>query len=669
VKVSGKLWRRTASRDVAGDTLIVRRAHPRSMAAFVVAMALLCGLAFVASTSPALAAPSGTPDGGTVQVDGRVNAILPVGDRIYLGGEFTHVNGVQRNYLAAVDASTGQLTSWAPSANARVRALAASPDGGRIYAGGSFSQVNGLARWRLVSLDAATGTVDPNWKPTADSGVHTLAIYGNRLYVGGSFLSIDGQSRRQLALLDRTTGTVDPGWTPAANGNFVRSLVVSPDGSKVYAGGDFTGISGQARPYLASLDANTGVPDGSFRPPSPNGEIFGLALSGGRIFTAEGGPGGAMAAYDAATGARAWRYSADGDAESITTLGNRVYVAGHFELVGSQARDAFAAFDPTTGALDPNWTPVAEPVGTDVWALASDAPRGRVYAGGDFTGISGQDRQRFAQFSDPLVGPGTTSPETTIVSGPSGAVNTASASFTFSSSTAGSTFECSLDNATFQSCTSPQGYTGLADGQHTFAVRATDTAGNTDPTPATRNWTVDTLVPAAPAITSPQENGLVGASFTLSGTAEPNAKIEVFEGTASRGTTQANASGAWSKALSGVGDGSHTFTARATDAAGNVSAESNTRTLTVDATTPDTTIISGPSGTVSSKSATFSFSSSEAGSTFECSLDGATFQSCASPKDYTALSNGSHTFRVRAKDAAGNVDATPASSTWKVRAK
>ena len=72
---------------------------------------------------------------------------------------------------------------------------------------------------------------------------------------------------------------------------------------------------------------------------------------------------------------------------------------------------------------------------------------------------------------------------------------------------------------------------------------------------------------------------------------------------------------------------------------------------------------------MSSKSATFTFSSSEAGSTFECSLDGAAFQSCASPKDYTALSNGSHTFRVRAKDAAGNVDASPASSTWKVRAK
>jgi Bacterial Ig-like domain len=55
-----------------------------------------------------------------------------------------------------------------------------------------------------------------------------------------------------------------------------------------------------------------------------------------------------------------------------------------------------------------------------------------------------------------------------------------------------------------------------------------------------KSWTfktVDTIAPAAPAITSPQENGFVGASFTLSGTAEPNATVEVFEGTTSQGKT------------------------------------------------------------------------------------------------------------------------------------
>lgn len=83
---------------------------------------------------------------------------------------------------------------------------------------------------------------------------------------------------------------------------------------------------------------------------------------------------------------------------------------------------------------------------------------------------------------------------------------------------------------------------------------------------------------------------------------------------------------------------------------------------------PDTTITSGPSGTVNTSSASFGFSSTETGSTFECALDAAAFSGCASPKSYAGLANGSHTFEVRATDAAGNTDATPASRTWTVDA-
>src|SRR5215212_1202417 len=85
-----------------------------------------------------------------------------------------------------------------------------------------------------------------------------------------------------------------------------------------------------------------------------------------------------------------------------------------------------------------------------------------------------------------------------------------------------------------------------------------------------------------------------------------------------------------------------------------------------DTTPPDTTIDSGPSGTFTNSSASFTFSSSEAGSTFECSLDAGTFTSCPSPKSYSSLSDGSHTFSVRAIDSSNNVDATPASRTWTV---
>ena len=87
---------------------------------------------------------------------------------------------------------------------------------------------------------------------------------------------------------------------------------------------------------------------------------------------------------------------------------------------------------------------------------------------------------------------------------------------------------------------------------------------------------------------------------------------------------------------------------------------------TADAVPPDTTINSGPSGTVTSSSASFTFSSTESGSSFQCSLDQAPFSPCSSPAQYSHLDTGGHVFQVRAIDQAGNVDTTPATRNWTI---
>ena len=289
----------------------------------------------------------------------------------------------------------------------------------------------------------------------------------------------------------------------------------------------------------------------------------------------------------------------------------------------------------------------------------------------------------------------TTPPETTITSGPAeGETLTVDpATFGFSSSETGSTFECSLDGGAFGACTSPKSYAALSDGSHTLQVKATDAAGNTDLTPASRTWTVDATAPSVATVvprggatdvaaTSNVEatfseamdsSTINGSTFTLT---EQNASQPL---TARVSYDSANKKATLDPSVDLEAGTTYTATVRGgatgvKDLAGNPLGADNTWSFTttavpvplLDLTAPETTIGSGPSGTVSTSSASFAFSSDEAGSSFECSLDGGAFGACTSPKSYAALSDGSHTLQVKATDAAGNTDLTPTSRTWTV---
>jgi Bacterial Ig-like domain/Divergent InlB B-repeat domain len=112
-------------------------------------------------------------------------------------------------------------------------------------------------------------------------------------------------------------------------------------------------------------------------------------------------------------------------------------------------------------------------------------------------------------------------------------------------------------------------------------------------------------------------------------------------------------------------DGNWRIEVSAMNAAGRAVTEVR-RPLSVDTTAPDTSVTLGPSGTARSTNVSLQFSSSESGPTFECRLDDGAWSACTSPKDYSSLSQGSHTFGVAATDAAGNRDATPATRSWNV---
>jgi hypothetical protein len=254
----------------------------------------------------------------------------------------------------------------------------------------------------------------------------------------------------------------------------------------------------------------------------------------------------------------------------------------------------------------------------------------------------------------------TTPPETSITTKPSNPTRSTSASLGFSSSEAGSTFQCKLDTSGFSACTSPKSYSGLTAGSHSFSVRAIDAAGNVDATPASYTWRIDVTAPNT-TITSapPSSTNSTSAGFSF-------ASSEVGSSFQCKLDAANYASCASPKAYSGLAAGSHTFSVRARDAAGNWDGTPASYRWTIDLTAPDTTITAAPASTTTSMSATFTFTSLESGSTFECKLDAGLYTACATSKSYGALAAGAHTFSVRAIDAVGNVDASPANHSWAV---
>jgi chitodextrinase len=214
-------------------------------------------------------------------------------------------------------------------------------------------------------------------------------------------------------------------------------------------------------------------------------------------------------------------------------------------------------------------------------------------------------------------------------------------------------------------------------GSYSFKAKARDLAGNVSPWSNTRTVIVpDTKPPAPPFIISPAEGNYDNdGSFTLSGTAEANSAVELFDG----GRTlvvavPVNASGEWAYDLRGVLDGPHSYTARATDTAGNVSAESHPRTVTVDTKAPAAPSITAPEdGRSVFEGATVRFSgTAEPNSTVELFEDDdsvGTTKADASGNWSLSLENISsyggtyyncdpglsYSFKARATDLAGNV--------------
>ena len=250
-----------------------------------------------------------------------------------------------------------------------------------------------------------------------------------------------------------------------------------------------------------------------------------------------------------------------------------------------------------------------------------------------------------------------TKPDTTIGDVPASLSNQARVSITFSALGNANGFQCQFDDGPQFECVSPFD-TDVADGPHLFTVAAKLNT-RIDDTPATAAWTTDITPPDTQLLSGPPElDNAVLAVFTFGGT-----------DTAGAVTFECSLDGAAFAACTSphetpVTDGTRSFAVRSRDAAGNLDPTPEMLTWTVDTTAPDTMITAGPAQDSSSlASVVFEFESPEPGVSFECSKGAAAFTACVSGATFT-YPNGPATFRVRAKDATGQIDPSPATRTW-----
>jgi hypothetical protein len=378
------------------------RGIKRSVAALAV-----IGATIAVAATPAQAAFSATP-ATTPGFNGTVLAVAYSGTTLYVGGDFTSavVNGktVARSRLAAVNALTGELLPWAPSADARVKAISVS--GSSVYVAGDFGYVSGQKRDSLARLDAVSGAVSSTFKHSISGKPYALAAAGTRLYLGGAITAVNGQTRTRLAAFNLTTGALDGGWKPTADDQV--EAITATDG-RIYVGGKFhkvNSISGYDR--LVALDPASAAIVTSFRPKATV-ITYGIAASSAGVFTATGGQGGRAHAYST-SGTLRWTAAFDGDAQAVAAYGSTVYVGGHFDsacrtprtgtqgvcLDGSDDRVKLAAFDSGTGNLL-GWTANANGI-EGVLTMATSSSAGALAAGGAFTMINGRSQKRLAQF-------------------------------------------------------------------------------------------------------------------------------------------------------------------------------------------------------------------------------------------------------------------------------
>ena len=404
----------------------------------------------------------------TVQINGVVWKQLVVGNTVYAAGNFTSarpagsaagVNEVPRANLLAYDLRTGALIpGFVANLDQQATALAASPDGKTLYVGGDFSLVNGVAHSKIAAVDASTGAVLPGFVASANSTAKAIVATGSTVYIGGAFALVNGRTQNRVAALD-TGGNLLAAFTPVLPDGAVEAMVMSPDGTKLVLGGSFTTVNGSSNPGygLGAVDPRTGanlafLANQTVRDAGPNSSILSLTTDAttvygsGYVFGAGGNLEGSFAADWAGDNNLKWLEDCHGDTYGVYPSDTAVYTASHSHFCGNVGgfpetptrsfHYGLAWSKAATGTVQPNGAGVGsytdfagQPApslqtwfpdfNTGTVTNSSQGPwavtgvGSYVVYGGEFTTVNGSPQQGLARFATSDVAPNQQGPRAT----------------------------------------------------------------------------------------------------------------------------------------------------------------------------------------------------------------------------------------------------------------
>ena len=571
----------------------------------------------------------------TWQVTGVVWGQAVVGNTVYATGNFTKARPsgmwqggpteITVGHLIAYDITTGnRIASFNHILNAQGLAVAASPDGKTVYVGGDFTTVDGVARQHIAAFDTATGALLNTFSPVVNGQVKALVATNDTVYVAGAFQSAGGVARQNLAAFS-STGVLKS-WAPSADA-YGYAITLTPDQSKVVIGGQFLNLNGAAAYGMGAVDAVTGASvswaANSVIKDYNKGAIYSLTTDGTSIFGSgfafgTGGTFEGAFSLNPADGSIRWLEDCHGDTYGAAPVGNVVYTIGHVHdctmITGgfpdtnprTRWQHAMAWTNYVTGTNNGpdsyGWNFKGQPapsilqwfpnlgIGTATgqyqaaWSIASG--NGYVVLGGEFPTVNGKAQQGLTRFATKTTAPnkvGPTYDDTVPVRTATPATNAVAVSPGVVRVTFGAAWDMDNAHLTYQvyrdrgtaaetlvkTLTFDNNYwtipdqvvtdSGVPSGDHTYQVVITDPFGNQLLSPVSNTVTVGsaTLSPYAAQV------GLDGADHYWR-LGESSGSVAYDSVGSADGAVQAGVTRGAAGAISGDSDSASTFNGTST---------------------------------------------------------------------------------------------------------